>query len=82
MEIPESYRESLAPETLLSIVRALATRVEGRRAGVNVARIVQTLMGDAFGSGPAQAALYQDLRDAVRLRIEGMPELVYVTGLS
>jgi hypothetical protein len=82
MRIPESIQDKLAPEALRDLVRRLATRVESRRAGVNVALIVQTLLGGELGSGPERAALYQALRDAVRQQIEALPDLRYVQGLS
>ncbi len=82
MQIPPEIQRALTPEALSALVHDLLHRTEGRRAGVNVALIVQTLMGSAWSAGPQQAALYLTLREAVRQRIEALPALRYVQGLS
>ena len=82
MHISQTLQEKLAPQALRALVGRLAVPIEGRRAGVNVARIVQELLDGELGSGPDQAALYQALREAVRRTVEALPDLLYVQGLS
>ncbi len=80
--IPLDVRKKLEPGALRALVSRLATRDKGGRGGVNVARIVQELLGGSLGAGPEQAALYQAVREAVRQQVAVMPDLHYVQGLS
>lgn len=90
MEIPQPLRDKLEASELRPLIHRLATRVEDRRAGVNVARIVLALMHDmpqrgvqsSARSAARYAALYQALRDAVRLQVERMPDMHFIQGLS
>lgn len=58
MTIPLAVQDNLAPHKLHDLIVRLADRVEGGGAGVNVARIVQALLGGELRAGSEQAALY------------------------
>jgi hypothetical protein len=81
VDIPQPMQDKLEETELRALVYRLATRVEGRRAGVNVAKIVFALMEDAPRSGSESSALYQALREAVRRRIEAMHDMHFIQGL-
>jgi hypothetical protein len=80
--IPSSVQDKLTPRRLHDLIVGLADRVDGRRSGVNVARIVHALLGGELGAGAEQAALYQAVRDAVQRHVAALPDLHYVQGLS
>ncbi len=82
MEIPQSLCDRLKEEELRPLIRRLATRVEGRRAGVNMAKIVLALVQDMPQRGPESSALYQAVRKAVRQRVEKMSDMHFIQGLS